>query len=177
MRFRFTNATLAICLAYLINSCNTATPEKYFDVAVLNINTIDGFSDDALIRELKFPSVTLVEGTKDQTRPRKRTEVIVDKIGYVEKNLGDIKNLSETTETKEMIQASRSLHEYVLPVYKTEFTQLAKLYDQSAPQPEIDALIKTIMDKYSAGYLERMNRVISAGKKYASENKINVNWQ
>ena len=176
MKSPFTNTILVICLAYLVNACNTATPEKYFDVAVLNVNMIDGFSDDALLRELRSPSATLLEGTKDQTRSRKRTEVIVDKVSYVGENLESIKNLTETADTKEMIQASLSLHEFVLPVYKTEFTQLAKLYDNSAPASEIDALIKTIMDKYSAGYVERLNKVISTGKKYASEHNIKVNW-
>jgi hypothetical protein len=32
------------------------------------------------------------------------------------------------------------------------------------------------MDKYSAGYVERLNKVISTGKKYASEHNIKVNW-
>jgi len=48
----------------------------------------------------------------------------------VEANLGKLKVLPDSEETREMVQISIRLHEFVLRAYKTEYLQLAKLYDE-----------------------------------------------
>jgi len=167
---------LNACCCLLLAACNTAGPEKYFDEAVLNCNMMMGFAGDGLQRQLEQPSVKLVEGTKDQTAPMKRIEEIDDKINYLDECFIKIKQLKETEDTKTMLQASVALYEYVLPVYKTEYIQLAKLYDEAAPREQIEALAKTIHDKYFAGFEERFNILTNTGKPYAERHHIKVNW-
>jgi len=51
-----------------------------------------------------------------------RSDVVQAKVDFVETNLKKLKGLKETEDQKEMVQASLALHEYILPVYKTEPT-------------------------------------------------------
>ena len=54
----------------------------------------------------------------------------------VEANLGKLKVLPDSEETREMVQISIRLHEFVLRAYKTEYLQLAKLYDEGESEGE-----------------------------------------
>ena len=64
----------------LLASCDTATPEKYFDLAVLNCNLMHGFAGPGLQRELEHPSVKLTNAATGESAPMKRKEVIDGKI-------------------------------------------------------------------------------------------------
>lgn len=160
----------------LLTGCNNPGPEKYFGIAVLNSNMIVGFANDGFHRELDQPSSKLVEGTTDQVRPMKRKEVVDDRVRFLEENLNKLKDLSETPDTKDILQASIHLHEFILPVYKNEYQQLAHLYDDGASADSIRSSATVIHDKYSAGFEERYNALINAGKLFATKNKITVNW-
>src|ERR1700751_885651 len=131
MNHRFRSVFIALALCLLLSSCNNASPENYFDEAVLNVNLITPFGGQAALQYLAHPSVKLVPGTKDQTTPMTRREIVDDQIQRVEGNLTKIKALPDSEETRDMVQTSIKLHEFVLPVYKTEYRQLAKLYDES----------------------------------------------
>ena len=168
-------ASIGFCIL-LLSACNTATPENYFDRAVLNTNMMMGFAGNGFQRQLEQPSAKLVEGTKDQTAPMKRKEVVENQVQYLEESLAKIKNLKETAETKTMLTASVALYEYVLPVYKNEYLQLAKLYDENAPAAQITTLSQSIHDKYAAGFEERLTTLTNEGKIYAAKHKIPVNW-
>lgn len=160
----------------LFISCNTATPEKYFDLAVLNCNMIANFSSDGLVRELESPSMKLKEGTKDQTIPMKRKEIIDSKIHFLEENLEKLKSLKETPDTKEMLQTSIALNEFILPVFKTEYQQLAKLYDEGVSKESTESLAYTIHSRYFQKFDELFKKLLSIGKSYAARHNITVNW-
>lgn len=176
MKKHFPAAVLFVCIYVLLTGCSNPPPEKYFGIAVLNSNMMVGFANDGFHRELDQPSAQLVEGTTDQTRPRKRKDVVDDKIRFLEENLDKLKDLKETPDTKDIIQASIHLHEFILPVYKNEYRQLAHLYDDGAPADSIRSVAGNIHDKYSAGFEERYNTLINSGKLFATRNKIPVNW-
>jgi hypothetical protein len=76
-----------------------------------------------------------------------------------------------------MVQTSIRLHELVLPVYKTEYRELAKLYDEGGS--ERDRLLKAqeIDTKYLANYQTLFRRLIELGKTYAAKHNIKVDWQ
>lgn len=158
-----------------LTSCNPS-PEKCFDIAVLNSNMLVGFAGEGVFRELDQPSAILLEGTKDQTRPMKRKEVIDQKIIFLDEHFKKIKGLSETEDTKEMVQASRALYEYVLPVYKSDYQQLAKLYDDGASKEEVQSYTMAIYNKHNRNFEQLYNKLIEVGKLYAAKHKINVNW-
>ncbi len=170
-------ATLVLFAACCtLPACNMATPENYFDRAVLSCNMMAGFANDQFHRQLAEPSVKLKEGTKDQTEPMKRKEIIESHIQFVEESFSKVKNLKETDDTRDMVKASIALYEYALPVYKNEYTQLARLYDDGASTQQITTLVQSIIDKYAAGFGERYNAVMNAGKPFAAKHNINVQW-
>jgi hypothetical protein len=171
------NRLLKLCLLVIvITSCNTQSPEKIFSQAVLNTNLFFGFAGNAEFRQLESPSVKLVPGTTDKTVPMKRAEIIQDKIDMLSVSFNKIKKLSASGDAKVMVESSVALYEYILPVYKTEYMQLAKLYDERAPVEQIEQLSELIQSKYQPGFIVLKDKLTVAGKVYAQKNNINVRW-
>ena len=177
MNHRFRSALIVLVVGSLLASCNNATPENYFDEAVLDVNLITPFGGQAALQSLAHPSVKLVPGTKDQTTPMTRKEIVEDQIQRVEGNLSKVKALPDSEETRDMVQTSIKLHEFVLPVYKTEYRQLAKLYDEGGSQQERMATAREIDAQYLAGYQALFSRLVELGKAYAEKHHIKVEWQ
>lgn len=159
----------------LLSSC-TANPENYFDIAVLNVNMMTQFASESGDRELQSPSVKLKEGTTSETVQMTRKEVVENKIAYIEENYKKLQGLKETEETKNLLKASLALYEYVLPVYKKEYVQLADMYDKGEPQEKISAMEKSMHDNYYARFDALSNTLFAEGKSYATKNNIPVNW-
>ncbi|HKH62518.1 MAG TPA: hypothetical protein VKA49_16860 [Flavitalea sp.] len=159
----------------LFSACSPLTPEKYFDVAVLNSNFLVGFAENGQLRELQSPSMKMSE--KDgKVVVMNRSEAIDTKIQFVETTLAKLKTLKITEDSKEILEASRPLYEYVLPVYKKEYRELAMLYDKNAPKEKLDAQAELIRNKYYTRYEELHTRLVNAGKSYARKHNIEVNW-
>lgn len=165
---------LFFCSCLLFIACSKVTPEKYFNVAVLNSNLFSGFANEGMYRQLESPSLKL--GEDHGTVQMKRNEVVRDKINAIEESFDKVKDLKETEETKEILRTSIALYEYVLPVYKKEYSQLADSFDKSAPEDQIKSESKAIHDKYFPGYDELYKKLITAGKSYAEKNNIKVHW-
>ncbi len=169
-------AALFIASTCSLVSCNTDNPEKIFGLAILNTNLMHGFAGRALEMELESPSVKLVEGTKDKVVPMKRSELINTKIQSLEANYSKLKNLTENEDNREVLKASRALYDYVLPVYKKEYMELARLYDEESPKEIIEAYTRSIEENYYPGFYELHEKLTAAGKTYAAKHGINVNW-
>ncbi|MBC7904519.1 MAG: hypothetical protein H7Y27_13930 [Gemmatimonadaceae bacterium] len=164
-----------IALAVISVSCNTATPEKYFDVSVLNTNMLSGFAGQGFARELESPSATMAPGSNQLTQ-MSREQVIKDKIEFSETTLAKIKALRQTPETEKMLKTSIALYEYILPVCKKEYMDLAKDYDESGVSEKTSQQLENINRKYFKGFQQLMEQLIQIGKDYASKNSIPVNW-
>ena len=169
---------LFLCAAFccVLASCEDASPKTCFDRAVLNCNMISDFASKGLLRQLESPSVKLTDAKTGATAPMKRKEVVDDKIAFVEESLAKVRKLRQTDDTKDIVQASIALHEYVLPVYRNEYQQLAKLYDGGAAKAEIDGLASAISTKYGPGVAVLFDRLTTAGKAYATKHDIKVRW-
>ena len=174
--YKFLDLLIKSYLVLILASCNTVSNERYFDLAVLNCNTLTGFADDGLLRELDNPSLKLKDGTKDQPIAMKRIEVIASKVRSIEHDFNNLKELKGTNDTKEMLHASIALYSYVLPVYKTAYMQLAILYDGGAPKMERAILEQNIHDKYHPEFKKLYDKLIDLGKRYAAEHHIDVRW-
>jgi hypothetical protein len=164
---------LGLFLAF--TACTNPTPENYFDRAVLNTNMFNDFASENFTRTLASTAVKH-EGVP-ATTIQNPAQVMVDaKAKYIEKALNDLKALKQTDETKEMLQTSIALHEYVLPVYQHEYMALAKLCDSGASKEDISALALEIDNKYAANFEELFIKVTNLGKAYAKKHNINVTW-
>ncbi|MEP6676774.1 MAG: hypothetical protein ABJA78_16560 [Ferruginibacter sp.] len=166
-------AVIALCCCF--NSCNTATPEEYFDIAVLNSNMLAGFANDGFERQLESPPAMMVAG-QDKPVAEKRIDFLQTQLHFIEEDFAKLKDLKTTEDAKIIIEPSIALYEYVLPVYKKEYSELANLYDDNAPKEKIAALKQSIHDKYAAEFETLYNQLISNGKLYAAKHTIKVNW-
>ncbi|HTE29486.1 MAG TPA: hypothetical protein VK666_03870 [Chryseolinea sp.] len=167
---------LLLFSAMILSACNMATPEKYFGVAVLNCNMMMSFAGEDVPRDISEPSGKMDPANKDKVIQMTHKEMVDSKVEFFEENLGKLRKLKETAETKEMLDASLALNGFVIPVYRNEYQQLAKLYDDGASQNEIQAFNKSIHDKYAVKFVELFDRVTKAGKAYAARNNIKVQW-
>lgn len=162
----------AIC--WLLACCNSATPREYFEQAALNCNSLYGFAGYEIKRDLSMVNEKLVDEKTMKTEPMKRAEIVKDKLTRVEENYQKVKSLGSNAAADEMLKASLALYEFVIPVYKNEYTQLAALYDGNAPAEKTEALTKEISSKYATRFEELYNDVISKGTAYAEKNGIAV---
>jgi len=165
---------LAAFSLFILNGCQSATPQEYFGQAVLNCNLLYGFAGNGMQNELAQPSEKLIDTKTMATAPMKRMEVIDNKLENLQSNFKNVKSLKSTEETKNMLTASIALYEYTLPVFRNEYKQLAALYDNNEPAEKIANLEKTISDTYGAKFLELYNAVWTAGKEYAAKNGMKV---
>lgn len=165
---------LAGCLSLLLVACESTTPQQYFSRAVLNVNLLYGFAGDVMHNQLATPGVKLVDAKTGATAPAKRAEVLKDKLDAIEASYAKVKALKSTDDTREMLQASTALYEFVLPVYKNEYRQLAALYDENAAPDKIAALTRTITEKYAPKFQEMHRALITVGKTYAAKHGIMV---
>ncbi len=166
---------LQFLLASLLFSACTATPEKYFDMAVLNSNRIVGFASEGQARDLESPSVKMGKD-KNDILVMERKEVITDKIQFVEEALGNLRDMKQTDDNKEIMQASIALYEFILPVYKNEYMELARSYDEADPKEQIEKQTQSIHDKYFEQFELLYHKLIGHGQVYAQKHKIEVHW-
>jgi hypothetical protein len=162
-----------IIFCSLMFACST-TPNEYFSRTSLNCNILFGFAGQGMEYELANPSVKLVDQQTMATEPMTRAEVLNSKVETVETNFEKVKSLSVTNETKEMIDATIALYDFVLPVYKNEYKQLAALYDDKANAEAIAAMEKTIRAKYAEKFEALYHAVQTAGFVYALKHGIKV---
>lgn len=165
---------LLIAFSFLFASCSNS-PQEYFNRAALNCNTLYGFADSyAIKRDLGTPQERLTDEKTMATAPVKREQVVKEKLATVEENYQKVKSLGSNADAEAMVKSSLALYEFVIPVYKNEYTQLAALYDENAPAEKIAAAEKNIVDKYAGKFEQLYNDVIQKGTAYAEKNGIRV---
>jgi len=165
---------LVLITSCLLFSCSNPAPEEYFSQASLNANLLYGFAGSGMQREFASPSEKLVDEKTLATAPMKRAEVLQAKLDAVEAAYKKITALKSNDEAEEMLNASRALFEFVLPVYRKEYKELADLYDNNAGADKISAMETSISEKYGARFLELYNALGTAGKAYAAKHGIKV---
>jgi hypothetical protein len=80
----------------------------------------------------------------------------------------------QVTICKENGRVSVALYDYVPPVYKNEYRELARLYDEGASEESITSCTKFIHDKYYSVHMALFGKLVSAGKPYAEKHNIKV---
>ncbi len=167
---------LSVASAGLLVSCQKATPRETFDIAVLNCNLMHGFAGSGMRYELEHPSITMGGEHHDQQVAMMRAEVVDSKIQSLETAYEKVRKLSPDDDSREIVQASTALYEFVLPVLRNEYRKLAGLYDAGAAQKEIQALEQTIEKQYQAKFITLSDAVTAAGKPFAERHQIPVKW-
>jgi hypothetical protein len=176
MRKNFSLAAVLFALSLSFSACNSATPENYFEEAVLNTNLLHTFGGQGALTDMAHPSLKLVAGSNNQTVPMTRAEIVQNQINLVEANLAKIKALPDSDETRDMVQTSIKLHELTLNAYKGEYVELARLFDSGASESDRQNKAREIDAKYLNGFRTTYAHLIELGKTYAAKHNIQVQW-
>lgn len=172
-------STLAVAasLTFTLQSCSE-DPDKFFGVAVLNTNTISDFGTPNLANHINDETKEFADIPSSKKKGDEGVQYVARNLSYMEKSLKDIKALSESGDQRKEIKAqSIALYEYVIPVYKNEYTAYAKLCDTKAPQEQKDEIIKSIAQKYNAEFERKYGQLLESGKTFADKNGLNVDWK
>ncbi|MCX2453830.1 hypothetical protein OQX61_21355 [Pedobacter sp. PLR] len=158
-------------------SCNLNTsPDDFFGKAVLNTNTISDFGTDRLARHIQQATLEFADIPSSKKKGDEAQIFINNKVLYMEKVLKDVNELPENDDTKEIKALSLSTFEYVLPVYKNEYTAYAKLCDAKGPEDQKQTIIQNIEQKYVPKFEEKFALLLEKGKAYAQKHDLNVKW-
>ncbi|TDO20936.1 hypothetical protein [Pedobacter duraquae] len=168
--------SLLIMLCVFVQSCSEPA-DKFFDVAVLNTNTIVDFGTPLLAKHINDQTTEFPDIPSSKKKGDEALTYVNNNVLYMEKTLKDIKALTANGDDRKAIkQQSIALYELVIPVYKNEYTAYAKLCDAKAPEAQKQDVIRSIEQKYSANFVQQYEALLSIGKAFAKENHINVSW-
>lgn len=91
--------------------------------------------------------------------------------------MNDIKTLNANSDDRKAFkEKSLALYEFVIPIYKNDYTNYAKLCDSKADPTKKEEAVKLIEQKYSSTFEKMYIDLMDAGKAFANQNKLNVNW-
>lgn len=172
------SATAAVALfAFSAQSC--AEPaDKFFSTAILNTNMISDFATPTLAKHINDETVEFPDIPSSKKKGDEAGKLLQNNILYLEKSLNDIKALNASSDDRKAIkEKSIALYEFVIPVYKNEYTNYAKLCDSKADQAQKEALENAIEQKYAAKFEKMYIDLLETGKVFADENKLNVDWK
>jgi len=168
--------TILTLLTLFFSACSE-TPERFFDIAILNTNMINDFASEDLARHINDETKEYPDIPSSKKKGDEAAVSLNNKILYLEQSLEKVKKLSASGEEEKEIKAlSQQLYELVIPVYKNEYLTYAKLCDSKGSQSAKDEIIKNIDEKYGARFEEHFNALMEKGKVYAQEHNIQVNW-
>ncbi len=171
--------TLALPVIFSLSIQSCAEPaDQFFATTILNTNTITDFATPTLAKHINDETTEFPDIPSSKKKGDEAQKLIQNNIMYMEKSLNDIKALNASSDDRKAIkEKSTALYEFVIPVYKNEYTNYAKLCDSKADQAKKDELEQSIEQKYGAKFEKMYNELVDSGKVFADENKLNVDWK
>ena len=166
-----------VLTAIVTQSCSVDTPEDYFAKTTLNVNKyisigakdfqhmVDAQSQGGLYAEVdgKFVPSDSYE-----------SHVKTYKISNIETDIENIKKLKPTDDTKEMINASLEVFNFVKSKYETDYIKIAKLLDEKVDKQQIDAAIRKFEEQNLEEFNKKIDVLYSIAMPYAKNNGIKV---
>jgi len=168
----------SILLAGIVLSlaaCNTTTPERYFDVSVLNANTIGRFGGKEIYEMLQEAPQSYDEKSKKMVQSS-YVEHVKFRIAYTDKTYKDLQALPETEETKPMIDASKDLFNYTIDKEKNGYLSIAAMKDAHAADDSIKQAAVNFNQQYADTFGQKFDKLMKLGKAYADIHHIKVEF-
>lgn len=156
-------------------ACNTTTPERYFDVSVLNANTLGRFGGKEIYEMLQEAPQTYDEKSKKMVSSS-YVDHVKFRIAYAEKAYQDIQALPETEETKAMIEASKDLFGYAIDKEKNGYLSIAAMKDAHAAEDSIKQAAVSFNQQYADAFGQKYDKLMELGKAYADKHHIKVEF-
>jgi hypothetical protein len=156
-------------------ACNTTTPERYFDVSVLNANTIGRFGGKEIYEMLQEAPQSYDEKSKKMVSSS-YVDYVKFKMAYTEKAYKDVQALPETEETKSMIDASKDLFGYTIDKEKDGYLAIAAMKDAHAADDSIKQAAVNFEQQYVDAFGKKYDKLMELGKAYAEKHHIKVEF-
>ncbi|MEH6306320.1 hypothetical protein RYH73_11740 [Olivibacter sp. CPCC 100613] len=168
---------MLIVLCFAILSCQSTSPEHFFDQVVLNTNYIVDFAPERFGKELEAQTIEYPDIPASKKKGDEAQNVVQNKVIAIERALENIKALRAGDDEMKMLKEnSIELFETVLPVYKKEYMEYARLCDSKEPSSQKEAILHAIDSIYLPKVAELMENVYQKGKNYADKHHIDVKW-
>lgn len=169
----------ALLIIFSLSAQSCAEPaERFFGTAILNTNSISDFATPTLAKHINDETTEFPDIPSSKKKGDEAGKLVQNNIMYMEKSLSDIKSMNANSEERKVIkEKSIALYEFVIPVYKNEYTNYAKLCDTKADQAKKDELANAIEQKYGAKFEQMYTDLMETGKVFAAENKLDVSWK
>jgi hypothetical protein len=173
-----TKLILIISLFLLLQSCSD-TPESVFGKTVLNANTIKGFGSEQFKGMIVGKKMNTMYGkVSDKYEPVDSYELHIKSmlILQYEKYIIDVKSLKSTSDTKELIEKSLNLFNFVKEKYETDYITIAKLLDNNPTESQIDEALKNFDEKNLPKLNQLHQELLEIAVPYAKRNNIEINF-
>ena len=171
--------TILFLVLIAIQSCSVDTPESYFGKTTLNVNKyIDmGARDFQRMVELHDQGALYakVDGEfipSDSYESHIKTYKILD----IETDIENIKRLKSTDDTKEMINASLEVFNFIKSKYETDYIRIAKLLDDKVDKEKIDTAILKFEEQNLSEFTKKINALYDIALPYAKDNGMDVKF-
>ncbi len=172
-----TKFTLTIGVFLILQSCSFYTPEDYFDRTTFNINQFQ------LLGKVDIDQIKMAKENNSMHSIIDGKPVITDdcvqflktwKLLSIENDIAKIKELKPTNDTKEMINRSLDLFNFVKERYETDYVEMAKLLNEKAN----DSIVNNAIAKFEKEQLPivdaKIQNLLEVALPYAKNNNIPV---
>lgn len=168
-------ALSSIGAVLLFTACNMTSPDKYFDVSVLNANAISSFGGKEIYQMLQETPQAYDDKTKKMI-----TSSYVDhvkfRIAYAEKAYKDVQALTETEDAKPILDASKDLFSYTVENEKSGYLTIAAMKDAHAADDSIKQAAVIFDQQFRDGFDKKYDKLMEVGKAYATKHNIKVEF-
>lgn len=156
-------------------ACNTTTPERYFDVAVLNANAISRFGGKEIYEMLKETPQSYDEKSKAMVQSS-YVDHVKFRITYAEKAYKDVQALKETEDAKPILDASKDLFGFTVDKEKNGYLSIAALKDAHVSEDSIKQVAVGFDEQYQNAFSQKYDKLMELGKAYANKHNIKVQF-
>lgn len=164
---------LLIAGSLFFTSCNNYTPEKTFEIAVLNSNLLSSFGSTQINQQLASDPQVYNDTTKNMVSSS-YYDSFQFQIADLEKRFKTIAEIKENQDNKELLAASKDLFSYAIAKEKEGYLPIAKMKDKKVSPEQIEKAIAdfdaSTQDDIEVKFIKLMN----VAKAYVAKHNINA---
>ncbi|MCR4033089.1 MULTISPECIES: hypothetical protein [Flavobacterium] len=166
---------VVIAGSLIATSCSNFSPEKTFDIAVLNSNLLSRFGSKEINEKLQSEAQVYDESQKKMI-PSSYQDAFKYDISNLEIRLKSISEITEDEDNKELLQASKDLFSYVITKQKEGYLPIAKMKDEKASPEQIEKAIADFDTSTQTEVDAKFTKLMTIGKAYAEKHNIDAKF-
>ena len=174
MKKKLNSALVLIAIltgSMLFTSCNNYTPEKTFEIAVLNSNLLSSFGHTQINRQLESEPQVYDDATKKMI-PSSYYDYFQFQIAELEKRQKTIAEIKEDDDNRELLAASKDLFSYAITKQKEGYLPIAKMKDEKVPADQIQTAIADFDASTDKDINTKFTALMNVAKAYIKKHNI-----